>query len=117
MEHSVHTTTRALVEAIVPTPIHLVKCRLGQQAYREDEDDEDLNMIGGSESDDDDNSDDNFKSNLEDILGKVLTFVNHVHLSPQAHKYFQRLYMEENVMLQLLKWVQTRWASLYDLIT
>jgi hypothetical protein len=54
----------------------------------------------------------------KDILGKILAFVNQVRSSPQARTYFRKLCVEENVKpLQLLKWVRTRWASLYDLIS
>jgi len=55
---------------------------------------------------------------LADLLGKILAFVNHVRSSPQARTYFHKLCEEENLPpLQLLKWVRTCWASLYDLIT
>ena len=38
-------------------------------------------------------------------------------VSPQARTFFKKLCEEEGVgVLQLLKWVRTRWASLYDLI-
>jgi hypothetical protein len=119
MEHSVHAATRALVETIAPTPIHLVKRALGQQAHREAEDDDDLDVIEpDSDNDDDSAGGDNFDFDPKDILGKILAFVNQVRSSPQARKYFQKLCVEENIApLQLLKWVRTRWASLYDLIT
>ena len=52
-----------------------------------------------------------------DLLGKILAFVNQVRSSPQARAYFHKLCQDENLPpLQLLKWVRTRWASLYDLI-
>jgi len=114
MEHSVHAATQALVETVAPTPIHLVKHVLGRQASRDAEDDDDLDAIRLDDSDDDTNCD--FDS--KDLLCEIRAFVNQVHSSPQARKYFQKLCVEENIApLQLLKWVQTRWASLYDLIT
>ncbi|KAF8460964.1 hypothetical protein DFH94DRAFT_641038 [Russula ochroleuca] len=52
-----------------------------------------------------------------DLLGKILAFVNQVCSSPQACSFFQKLCKDEGLPpLQLLKWVRTRWASLYDLI-
>ena len=52
-----------------------------------------------------------------DLLRKILAFVNQVRSSLQAHAYFHKLCQDENLPpLQLLKWVRTRWASLYDLI-
>lgn len=53
-----------------------------------------------------------------DLLGKVLAFVNQVRSSPQARAFFLKVCKDEGLPeLQLLKWVRTRWASLYDLIT
>jgi hypothetical protein len=52
------------------------------------------------------------------LLGKILAFINQVHSSPQACAYFHKLCKDENIQpLQLLKWICTRWASLYDLIS
>ena len=52
-----------------------------------------------------------------DLLGKILAFVNQVHSSLQACTYFHKLCQDKNLPpLQLLKWVRTRWALLYDLI-
>ena len=126
MEHSVHAAIRALVETVAPTPIHLVKRTLAQQARGEaeddDDDDDDLDVIGldnnNNNNNGDGDGDNNFDFDPKDLLGKVLAFVNQVRSSPQARKYFQRLCMEENLApLQLLKWVRTTWVSLYDLIT
>lgn len=67
----------------------------------------------------DDNKLNDFETsfNPKDLLGKVLAFVNQVRASPQARTYFSELCTKENVQpLQLLKWVRTRWASLYDLL-
>lgn len=44
-------------------------------------------------------------------------FVNQVRSSPQARTYFHKLCKDENIPpLQLLKWICTRWASLFNLI-
>ena len=52
-----------------------------------------------------------------DLLGKVLAFINQVRSSPQARAFFEKVCKDEQLEpLQLLKWVRTRWASLYDLI-
>jgi hypothetical protein len=64
---------------------------------------------------DDDDVDADFDP--KDLLSKIIAFVNQVQASLQACKYFCKLCIEENVApLQLLKWVRTWWASLYDLI-
>jgi Domain of unknown function (DUF4413) len=53
-----------------------------------------------------------------DLLGKVLAFINQVCSSLQARAFFHKLCKDENLPpLQLLKWVRTHWASLYNLIT
>ncbi|KAI5115818.1 hypothetical protein M0805_002070 [Coniferiporia weirii] len=55
--------------------------------------------------------------NPDDLLGKVFTFIAQVCASPQARKYFKSMCEQEDIkLLQLLKWVRTRWASLYDLL-
>jgi hypothetical protein len=118
MEHSMHCATRAVIETVSPTPIHLMKKKLAMATNNTalDDDEDDLAMEGQPE-DDGDNSDDDFDFDPKDILGKILAFVNQVRSSPQARTYFKRLCEEEKVrVLQLLKWVRTRWASLYDLI-
>src|ERR1700690_1552736 len=119
MEHSMHCTTRAVIETVAPTPIHLIKKKLAMATNLDDttldDEDDDWAAEGEPEDDDDDCNDVNFDP--KDILGKILAFVNQVRSSPQARTYFKRLCEEEKVrVLQLLKWVRTRWASLYDLI-
>lgn len=127
MEHSVHCATRAFIETISPRPIHLVKRVLaaGQGRRRttiedvedegEPDDPDTAAMMAELATMDDDDVDTDFDP--KDLLGKILAFVNQVRASPQARKYFRKLCVEENVKpLQLLKWVRTRWASLYDLI-
>jgi hypothetical protein len=125
MEHSVHCATRAFISAVAPTPMRTVKKNLSRKATVEEaEDDEDEDDEEDDEGIlapiDDDNGDDdeNTQFDPKDLLGKILAFVNQVRSSPQARTYFSKLCVEENVKpLQLLKWVRTRWASLYDLIT
>ena len=115
MEHLVHAATRAFVETVAPTPIHLIKHVLAQRGEANDDTDSDTDPNPDFIEQDDDDDDVDF--NPKDILGKILAFVNQVRSSPQARKYFRKLCIEESVTpLQLLKWVRTRWASLYDLI-
>lgn len=130
MEHAVHCATRAFVEAVQPSPIHRVKKALGAKAAKSnassandaatselsEEDyeglDADLDELSEEELDELES-----KFGAKDLLGKILAFVNQVRASPQARTYFNRVCKQEEVApLQLLKWVRTRWASLYDLI-
>ena len=75
-------------------------------------------ILGPIDDDHDDDDEENTHFDPKDLLGKILAFVNQVRSSPQARAYFSKLCVEENIRpLQLLKWVRTRWASLYDLIT
>jgi hypothetical protein len=132
MEHSLHCATRAFLEAIAPTPIHLIKKKLAAGKNKtiitdsddmldDDEEEEDDPIVYTDEDKDDLEMDDDTSVNTDfdpkDLLGKILAFVNQVRSSPQARAYFKKLCQEENVNeLQLLKWIRTRWASLYDLI-
>ena len=103
------------METVAPTPIDLIKRVLAQRGEANDDMDSDTDPNPDFIEQDDDDDDVDFDP--KDILGKILAFVNQVRSSPQARKYFRKLCIEENVTpLQLLKWVRTRWASLYDLI-
>ncbi|KAI0808987.1 hypothetical protein BC629DRAFT_1437238 [Irpex lacteus] len=52
-----------------------------------------------------------------DVLGKLLALINQIRASPQARAYFEKTCLEEGLKpLQLLKWVRTRWGSMYDLL-
>jgi hypothetical protein len=122
MEHSVHCATRAFIEVVSPTPIHLTKQKLSRKAtvgdYSDDEDDVADADVADADLDEDEGDGLDTDFDPKDLLGKILAFVNQVRSSPQARTYFGRLCGEEGITpLQLLKWVRTRWASLYDLIT
>ena len=120
MEHSVQCATCAFIETVAPTPMHLMKNKLSRKATVEDDNEDNSDDSDDVEDDLDMNEDadgDLEDFDPKDILGKILAFVNQVRSSPQARAYFSKLCVEENVTpLQLLKWVRTRWASLYDLI-
>ena len=83
----------------------------------DDNDDCDATVVMMAElTEDDEDVDTDFDP--KDLLGKILTFINQVCSSPWALTYFCKLCLKEKLKpLQLLKWVQTRWASLYDLIS
>lgn len=116
MEHAVHCASRAFINAVGPTPINAIKAALSR---RDDDDDEmrDIEELTAAVDSTDDVADsDDFDP--ADLLGKILAFINQVRSSPQARAYFHKLCKDENLQpLQLLKWIRTRWASLYDLIT
>ena len=122
MEHAIHCASRAFVTKVGPTPITSVKSTLSSNAATDDtnEDDDVLNTIEEQavtvDTADDLVSTEEFDPT--DLLGKILAFINQVRASPQACSFFHKLCKDENLPpLQLLKWVRTRWASLYDLIT
>jgi hypothetical protein len=127
MEHSVHCATRTFISAVAQTPMCTVKKNLSRKATveeaedddEEDEEEDDERILAPIDDNNGDNEDDeNTQFDPKDLLGKILAFVNQVHSSPQARTYFSKLCVEENIKpLQLLKWVRTCWASLYDLIT
>ncbi|KAF8258088.1 hypothetical protein EI94DRAFT_1624901, partial [Lactarius quietus] len=52
-----------------------------------------------------------------DTLGKLWAFINQVRLSPQASAFFFKCCAEEGLpCLELIKYVQMRWSSMYDLL-
>ena len=113
MEHSLHCATGAVIKTVAPTPIHLIKKKLAanisEADFDNDSQDDNVLDIDDVELEGHDNDkDEAIDFDPKDILGKILAFVNQVHSSPQAHAYFKRLCVEENVQpLQLLKWVRT----------
>ena len=101
MEHVIHCATWAFISKVSPAPMTSIRSDLGADDNSDDDDD----VLDAEEFD------------PADLLGKVLAFVNQVRASPQARAFFLKLCKDENLPeLQLLKWVRTRWASLYDLI-
>jgi hypothetical protein len=120
MEHAIHCASRAFVTAVGPTPMASIKSALSsRQAADEDDDNDTSNTIEelAAVIDSTDELADATEFDPGDLLGKILAFVNQVRASPQARSYFHKLCKDENLPpLQLLKWIRTRWASLYDLI-
>ncbi|KAF8801155.1 hypothetical protein BYT27DRAFT_7342075 [Phlegmacium glaucopus] len=52
-----------------------------------------------------------------DVLGKALALITQIRSSPQAKSYFAKVCVEEGLKpLELIKWVRTRWGSMFDLI-
>jgi len=114
MEHAIHCASRAFVNKVSPMPIGSIKSKLAT--------DEDDDLIGVEElvATDDTTNDlcDTDEFDPADLLGKILAFINQVRSSPQARTFFHKLCKDESLPpLQLLKWIRTCWASLYDLIT
>jgi len=114
MEHVIHCASRAFVNKVSPMPIGSIKSKLAT--------DEDDDLIGVEEFVATDNTTNDLCDTNEfdptDLLGKILAFVNQVCSSPQACTFFHKLCKDESLPpLQLLKWIHTRWALLYDLIT
>jgi hypothetical protein len=51
------------------------------------------------------------------LFNNALTTFTQVHASPQAKVFFATMCHEEGLTpLELIKWVRTRWGSMYDLI-
>lgn len=119
MEHAIHCASRAFVNKVGPTPMGSVKSalssKLAADASDEDEDDDNDDTNTPDIDTDDILTAEDFDP--ADLLGKILAFINQVRSSPQARSYFHKICKDEKLpALQLLKWVRTRWASLYDLI-
>lgn len=133
MEHSVHCTTHAFIQTIASLPAAQIKKKLRAHHTQShltcshtvvDESDAEDDKDKDNDTGDDNhqslemtkaNLDNNKDFNPGDLIGKVLAFVNQVHAPPQARAYFVKHCTEEGVKpLQLLKWVCTRWAPLFD---
>ena len=116
MEHAVHCASRAFINKLGPTPMASIKSALSSnQQAPGDIDDDDLGLAAAIDATDDVEDTEGFDPT--DLLGKILAFVNQVRSSPQARAYFHKLCKDENIPpLQLLKWIRTRWASLFDLM-
>jgi hypothetical protein len=113
MEHAIHCMSRAFISKMGLVPMVSIKLALSLNPGADTIDE------GGIEDPaaDVNVADDDTDFDPADLLGKVLAFVNQVCSSPQAHAFFQKLCKDESLEpLQLLKWVRTCWASLYDLI-
>lgn len=121
MEHAIHCASRAFVTKVGPTPMASIKSALSSRLAA-DATDEDDDIFGAIEElaaavDTTDDLIDTEEFDPADLLGKILAFINQVRSSPQARAFFHKLCKDESLQpLQLLKWIRTRWASLYDLI-
>lgn len=110
----------------------------GEDDEDDDEDDEELAWLAslGSEAPavEGKEVDDDMDYEPGDLLGKVLALVNQVgsfnflcdiylkfhrqvRASPQAKTFFGTMCVEEGLTpLELIKWIRTRWGSMYDLV-
>jgi hypothetical protein len=113
MEHAIHCASRAFVSNVGPAPMASVNSALSSRLAVDDAD----GLIGIEEHDATADLVDVEEFDPADVLGKILAFINQVRSSPQARAFFEKLCKDEGLpSLTLLKWVRTRWASLYDLI-
>ena len=121
MEHAINCASWAFITKIGPMQMTSIREALSSKPATDDtnEDDstfEEKEEVGTAENTTDDAADTE-EFDPADLLGKILALVNQVRSSLQARTYFHKLCQDENLPpLQLLKWVCTCWASLYDLI-
>ena len=128
MEHAVHLAASKVIESISPTPRAAILKRLRKtiQQARDDNRDPDLEQVDTDlatlERDPDgdgnlDEFDDGEEFGSGDALGKALSLVKQIRRSPQASVFFEKSCREAGIQpLQLLTWVRTRWASLFDFL-
>jgi hypothetical protein len=91
-----HLGAKHFTNDVSPTPIHRLPSA-------DDADDSDANNDG------------NFA--VGDTLGKALALVIQIRRSPQACAFFKKCCKECGAPdLELLRWIRTRWASLYYFI-
>ncbi|KAG2747616.1 hypothetical protein P692DRAFT_20736100 [Suillus brevipes Sb2] len=99
MEHALHLAAKHFVEEVAPTPASVLHKKAAQAEAEEDEDEESVEFEVG------------------DTVGKALAFVAQVRKSPQARVFLQKCCAEVNEPpLELLRWVRTRWASLFNML-
>ncbi|KAG1827950.1 ribonuclease H-like domain-containing protein [Suillus subalutaceus] len=66
---------------------------------------------------DEDDDDETTDFEVADTAGKALALVTQIRKSPQARTFFQQCCVEVNELkLELLKWIRTRWASLFGML-
>ncbi len=117
MEHAIHCMSQAFVTKMGPTSMMSIRSALTSQHATDDANEYDATEGPDIAVDSMDDPADAEEFDPADLLGKVLAFINQVHSSPQACAFFQKLCKDKSLPpLQLLKWVHTHWASLYDLI-
>lgn len=94
MEHALHLAAKHFVESIAPTSASTL---LKKVAEEEDEEEGDFEVA--------------------DMVGKALALVTQIRKSPQARAFFNKCCAEVNVPpRELLKWIRTRWASLFKML-
>ncbi|PSR77712.1 hypothetical protein PHLCEN_2v7730, partial [Hermanssonia centrifuga] len=102
-EHIVHLAGKAFIEAL--------------GALKDDDEDEDEEWLDPLDLDEEEEVDEPVDFDPVDLLGKVLALINQVCTLPQACVYFATLCVEEGLApLELIKWVQTQWGSIYYLL-
>ncbi|KAF8976837.1 hypothetical protein BDQ17DRAFT_1417641 [Cyathus striatus] len=128
MEHALHLAAKHFVETIVPTTstaiTKKVRAALKKSSHRGDLDldelDHELAEINLDEPDTDGNSEsdnEDFSFHPGDSLGKALALVKQIRKSPQAHTFFKSTCTQVDIdPLELLLWVRTRWALLYQFL-
>ena len=118
MEHSLHLGAWHFVEGVVPTPVHAVLKKVHNTGDLDDLDEDELEShydAGDEEDGGDDEAAEQFT--VGDTIGKALAIVTQIRKSPQARAFFQKCCIEAEVpTLELLKWIRTRWASLFHFL-
>jgi hypothetical protein len=98
MEHALHLAAKHFVERVAPTSASAL-------------------LKKTAEEDDDDDDDDETDFDVADTIGKALSLVTQIRKSPQARVFFKKCCAEVDLPpLELLKWVQTCWASLFKML-
>ncbi|GLB42145.1 putative hAT family C-terminal dimerisation region [Lyophyllum shimeji] len=124
MEHIVHLGAKAFIEALHPKKFKIKKTAKRGTAVAEDSDTNDDNDDEEDEEDEEWTADwavmDNLPEGQEidepidfdpgDLIGKVLAMINQRKLT------LQRSAKKKGCHLLLIKWVRTRWGSMFDLI-
>ncbi|KDQ48994.1 hypothetical protein JAAARDRAFT_201236 [Jaapia argillacea MUCL 33604] len=127
LEHAIHLRAKHFVEDIAPTVSSKVLKKVRdafKKARSSDGEDLDLEVLneelGGLEGVDvaeDAGDGDEEEFDVADAVRKALALVTQIRKSSQACAYFCKTCKEVNVpLLQLLLWIQTWWASLYDFL-
>jgi hypothetical protein len=135
LEHTIHLAAGDFIKALSPKMRTWTK----NQTVDGDEEaaDEDIDWVAEwNQLDallDDEVVDDEVEFEAGDTLGKALALVNQVSLlstthsvtylcpqiraSPQAKVFFAKCCFEEDIpVLELIKWIRTRWGSMHDFI-
>jgi hypothetical protein len=132
MEHTIHLASKAFIEEICPTPSRFKKKKVRKAGLMADEDNNEFedddevlddeeawlaSLVNNAPGIEGEEVDEDIDFDPGDLLGKVLALVNQVRASPQARVFFATMCQEEKLTpLELIKWIRTRWGSMYDLI-